>query len=491
MEYARGIREKRGTGDMGMTALPEAYLKRMERLLGEEYPAFLASYDAPPARGLHTGAKMPPERLAALLGDRVSPAPVAPDAFYFHGEESVGGNPLHHAGAFYMQEPSAMLPVLCAEIRAGERVLDLCAAPGGKSTQIANRVGERGLLVANEYVGNRCVILAGNLERMGVRESVVTNTDAAALARLYPAFFDTVLIDAPCSGEGMFRREAAAAAEWSPDNVTMCAARQREILSWGAETVRPGGCLIYSTCTFSPEENEENVLWFLRTHPAFSPEEVPEAVRRVTAPGLCPEDSALGRAIAGTARRAYPHLAPGEGQFMIRLRRAPDDGGAPGTGAPDAPRGKKKQREKDCGALRPLTREEDEAFGKFLREAGISSDALPALRAFKGGISLLNADLPTPPDVTYARGVYAGTVEKGRLIPGHFFFSAYGSLFARRVELAPDDPRLFAYLRGETFPCALGDGWAVVTVAGAPLGGIKVSGGVAKNHYPKGLRLRT
>lgn len=474
-----------------MTELPDTFLKRMEGLLGEAYPAFLASYDAPAARALHTGAKMQPARLAALLGERVSPAPIAPDAFYFHTSESVGGNPLHHAGAFYMQEPSAMLPVLCAQIRSGERVLDLCAAPGGKSTQIANRLGEGGLLVANEYVGNRCVILAGNLERMGIREGVVTNTDAATLARLYPAFFDTVLIDAPCSGEGLFRREPAAVAEWSQDNVVMCAARQREILDRGAETVRPGGCLVYSTCTFSPEENEENVLWFLRTHPAFIPEQSPEEVRRVTAPGLCPEDSALGRAIAGTARRAYPHLAPGEGQFMIRLRRASDDTSVPAI--TEVPREKKKghAREKESDVLRPLTREEETVFGKFLRDVGISPDTLPTPCVFKGGISLLAADCPTPPEVTYARGVYAGTVEKGRLIPGHFFFSAYGSLFARRVELAPDDPRLLAYLRGETFPCTLDDGWAVVTVAGAPLGGIKVSGGVAKNHYPKGLRLRT
>ena len=464
--------------------LPEAFLARMRALLGEEYPTFLAAYDKRPARALHTGRKMAPDRLAELLGTVIAPTPFAQDAFYRTDTQPVGGDPLHHAGAYYMQEPSAMLPVLCAGIRAGERVLDLCAAPGGKSTQIVNRIGDTGVLVANEYVPNRCVTLAGNLERMGVRTAVVTRTDAPTLAATYPAYFDAVVIDAPCSGEGMFRREELAVSEWSQENVAMCAVRQKEILMAGADTVRPGGRLIYSTCTFSPEENEENVLWFLRTRTDFVLEEVPGEVARMTAPGIAPEDSEIGREIARCTRRAYPHLAPGEGQFMCRFRRR--EGIVPqGTSASPV---KKDRRDAGISDVTPLSRDEKKAWETFLAAAGIDAARLPDPIVFKGGISLLHAPVPTPRGITYARGVNAGKVEKGRLCPAHYLFSAYGDCFERRLELMPDDPKLLSYVRGETFPCGLSDGWAVVTVAGAPLGGIKVVEGVAKNHYPKGLR---
>lgn len=464
--------------------LPEAFLARMRALLGEDFPTFLASYDERPVRALHTGGKMTVARLAELLCAAVTPTPFAEDALYRRDTAPVGGDPLHHAGAYYMQEPSAMLPVLCAGIAPGERVLDLCAAPGGKSTQIANRIGADGLLVSNEYVPARCVTLAGNLERMGVRTAVVTRTDAATLAATYPGFFDAAVIDAPCSGEGMFRREEIAVAEWSPENVAMCAGRQREILAAGADTVRPGGRLVYSTCTFSPEENEENVLWFLRARTDYVLEEVPPPVLRMTVPGVIPEDSDLGREVGRLSRRAYPHTAPGEGQFMCRFRRREE--------APAAvpPRRDKKGRKNDARGedVLPLTREERAAWDAFLAAAGIDASCLPAPVRFKNGISLLAAEVSTPREITYARGVNAGTVEKGRLCPEHFLFSAYGAYFARHLELLPGDPRLDAYLRGETFSCGLADGWAVVTVAGAPLGGIKVSQGVAKNHYPKGLR---
>ena len=471
------MKKKKG----GDTVLPQPFLSRMERLLGEDYPRFLAAYDMPAARGLHAGlAKIASEDLAALLGDAVRPTPFAEDCFYYLAAGTVGGNPLHHAGAFYMQEPSAMLPVVCLEVEPEERVLDLCAAPGGKSTEIANRLAGRGVLVANEYVTSRSVILAGNLERMGVTNAVVTNADAETVAKTYPAFFDAVLVDAPCSGEGLFRREPAAVSEWSEESVRACAERQRQILDSASETVRPGGRLVYSTCTFSVEENEETVLYFLARHPDFSLEKVPESVEGVTVAAYAVSEEPLAKEVARYARRAYPHTAPGEGQFMAKFVRA--------TGAPIPARNKKKGR--DAADAVPLTNEEEKAWKAFLTGAGIDPRTLPAPLRFKDGISLLAEDIPLVPKQTYARGVYAGTVEKGRLVPGHYLFSAYGKHFARKLELSPTDPRLGAYLRGETIPCDLPDGWAVVTVAGCPLGGIKVVSGTAKNHYPKGLRLR-
>ncbi len=455
---------------------PNAFLSEMKRLLGEEYPRFLASASEPPCRALHVNlAKTTPAALAGALGYALSPVPYAPDGFYLESEEKAGRHPLHHAGGFYMQEPSAMAPVCCLHLTENMRVLDVCAAPGGKSTQIANRIGSGGLLVSNEFVPARCTTLTGNLERMGLKNAVVTDTDAAVLAARYPGFFDAVVVDAPCSGEGMFRKDPAAVEQWSEGSVRACAVRQADILRHAAECVRPGGELVYSTCTFSPEENERVLYDFLMSHPEFSLLPVSAPLADVTAPALCPAEDETGRGISAHARRFYPHIAKGEGQFFALLSKS--------AAAPAPPLPKKVRDD-----VRPLTREEQRVWDAFVREN--LTGRLPAPVIFKGAVSLLDGAVPTADDVTYARGVRAGQVEKGRLIPAHWLFSAYGGQFARRLPLSLSDPRLTAYLRGETFPCSLPDGWACVTVEGCPLGGIKVTGGIAKNHYPKGLRLR-
>lgn len=480
--------------------LPHAYEEEMRVLLGQDFERYLSALTQPPVRGLHLNrckgeagevTRATAEQLTAL-----SPLPYAADGFLWAGEERVGRHPLHHAGAFYVQEPSAMAPVCCLPDISGCRVLDLCAAPGGKSTQLANRIGPSGLLVANEVVASRCSVLCGNLERMGIRRAIVTHAPAEALADCLPDYFDVVVVDAPCSGEGMFRKDPAAQTEWKPETPAACARRQADILLQAARMLRPGGFLLYATCTFSVCENEGTVAAFLHTHPDFSLCEVPQAVRDVTAPGVQPPQGGLIH--PEYCRRFYPHLAAGEGQFMALLRREGDTFFPPLSARAQGQTTAAKQR--PTNGRRPdrnraaQTDAEATCVTAFLREV-LQEQALSALPdpvCFRGGYCLPpvpNALLPAPLlPLCYAMGVRIGEVRKRRVIPHHHFFSAFGGMMKTKLPLSASDPRLFAYLSGEEIACDLPDGWGVVTVNGMPLGGIKVSCGRAKNHYPVGLR---
>ena len=289
--------------------LPKSFSERMSRLLGDEYAAFLASYERPRSVGLRMNprkAALPPE----YCTERV---PWAENGYYYPPEERPGLSPLHDAGAYYLQEPSAMAPAALLDAQPGELVLDLCAAPGGKSTQIAAAMQGRGLLVCNEIHPKRARVLASNIERMGVSNALVLNEHPARLR--FPRCFDRILVDAPCSGEGMFRKEEAAVTDWSEETVAMCAARQTEILATAAQMLRPGGRLVYSTCTFSPEENEGVISRFLKEHPDFS-------VARVDAPWFAPgRPDWIAEPAEGVERtfRLWPHKLRGEGHFAAVL----------------------------------------------------------------------------------------------------------------------------------------------------------------------------
>ena len=251
--------------------LPKAFENAMKSLLGKEYEEFLKSYEVPARRGLRQNPlKCSEEQLLQSLPFSLEPTPFSPLSFYFEsGEEKMGYLPAHHAGLFYIQEPSACSAVTALDPQLGETVLDLCAAPGGKSTQIAGLLQGQGLLWSNEIVKNRAQVLLSNTERLGVRNGVVSSCHPQRLCEALQGFFDRVLVDAPCSGEGMFRRDPEAVAQWSPESVPACAQRQRAILDSAALAVKEGGVLVYSTCTFSKEENEDNVEWFLGAHPEF------------------------------------------------------------------------------------------------------------------------------------------------------------------------------------------------------------------------------
>ncbi|MBE6594995.1 MAG: SAM-dependent methyltransferase [Ruminococcaceae bacterium] len=454
--------------------IPEAFLARMRGLLPQtEYEAFSAALEQPAVRALRANTrKATAENLIPLLPFSVTPLPFVANAYYAP-EEKVGGLAAHHAGMFYMQDPGAISTVAAAAPREGLRVLDLCAAPGGKSTQLAAAIGEAGVLVSNEYVPARCRILQGNMERMGVCNTVITNLDTRVLADFYGAYFDLVVADAPCSGEGMFRKYEVAGEEWSEENVRASAARQREILENAVRCVAPGGRLLYSTCTFSLEENEENVLFLLDRHPDFQLIPVSPAIAAATADGI----PLSGREELRLCRRFYPHRSPGEGQFVALLKRA-------ATGVPASPK-------KD--GLTLLTKAETDTVTALFAE---TLEKMPQKRLAKLRDSIyLVPDIPVPGSGVFAPGVCVGTLLKGRIEPHHQFYSAYGASFKRKLLLSASDERVNRYLRGEEIDAPeLSDeknGYACVLFEGAPLGGGKAVCGRLKNHYPKGLRNRS
>ena len=450
--------------------IPSKFLQRMEALFpAPEYRAFVEALEAPAVRAFRVNTiKTTAERLLPLLPFEAKPIGFAPNAFYAT-EEKVGALPAHHAGMLYMQDPGAISAVAAAEITEGLRVLDVCAAPGGKSTQLAAAIGDGGVLVSNEYVPARCRILQGNIERMGASNTVVTNLAANALADFFGACFDFVLVDAPCSGEGMLRKYEVAGEEWSEENVELCAERQREILSHAAQCVAPGGRLLYSTCTFSLEENEQNVAHFLDTHPDFSLIPVDPAVAAVTADGIC-----IGERDLTACRRFYPHRSPGEGQFLALMAR---DTASEKTSLPKS------------NAL-PLTRAETDTVAALFAET-LTKAPTGTLCRLRDSL-FLAPDIPLPPSGVFAAGVCIGTLQKNRIEPHHQFYSAYGHLFCRQLHLTCNDPRTAQYLRGEEIDCPElqneKNGYACVFFEGAPLGGGKCVNGRLKNHYPKGLR---
>lgn len=427
--------------------LPQAFLDRMKDQLGEQYPAFLHSLERPRAVALRFNPLKGAAPSLSFVGD---PVPWEKNGFYYDTDARPGLHPYHEAGVYYLQEASAMAPVQLLDPQPGERICDLCAAPGGKSTQIAGRMVGKGLLLCNELNPKRAKILSRNIERMGIANALVTNEHPEKLAGRLGVFFDRVLIDAPCSGEGMFRKEEAAVTDWSLETVQMCARRQAEILHSGAQLVRPGGRLVYSTCTFAPQENEEAVAAFLLSHPEFEPE-------HVEGPWFTPGENG--------SFRMWPHKLLGEGHFAAVLRRKGED----------APQGALAQGEKL-----------PQQWLSFAKELDIT---LPEGKAVMFGQSLywVPEELPVLQGLKVLRpGLELGEVKKDRLEPAHGL--ALWLRSCRNVQDLPGDSReVAAYMGGDVISSEK-KGWCLVTVDGYSLGWAKGDGRVLKNHYPKGLR---
>lgn len=404
-----------------------------------------------------------------------------PPHAYLTNEEFPGTLACHHSGAIYMQDISAMSTVHALDVPKGARVLDTCSAPGGKTTQMAEAVGDGGIVVANEYDAKRCRILQGNVERMGCKSTVVVNLDTSVLAECYPGTFDVVLCDAPCSGEGMFRKNPRAVEEWSVDNVLMCAERQREILSNVVQCVAPGGHLIYSTCTFSLEENEQNVEWLLDKYCDFSLVDVLPDLHKNTAAGITFEGCKYDMS---KCRRIYPHLSNGEGQFVALFKRAePCEVAASVDG---------KRRNKDKAASKRPDKKDLDAISLARELIGscIDGDTVGTLTLI-GDKVYLKPDIALPPHSVFLAGVCVGTVQNGRIEPHHQLFSAYGKAFCRRIELDSRDPDAQAYLRGEEISAhGVDNGYCAILIDGCAVGGGKISSDRCKNHYPKGLRIK-
>lgn len=455
--------------------IPEKFLERMRGLLGEEYGAFEAALHTPAVRALRVNTgKTNSEKLIPLLPFSVSPLPFTADAFYAP-DDKVGALPAHHAGMLYMQDPGAISTVCAAAVPKGITAIDLCAAPGGKSSQLAAAIGEEGVLVSNEYVSARCRILQGNMERMGAKNVIVTNLSTDKLADFYGPRFDLVVADVPCSGEGMFRKYEVASSEWSLENVANCAIRQREILTNAARLVKSGGGLLYSTCTFSLEENEHNIDWFLTEYPDFSLTPVSREIVKNTADGINFEGHVNDMTLC---RRFYPHLSPGEGQFVALLQRS--EASSPMSMHPR-------------DGLAEPDRKTATLAESFLDEILTERPTAKRITVLRDSL-WLTPDFPIPSEGIFAPGVCIGTLQKGRIEPHHQLASTYGKQYRRQVNLTQNDPRVAAYLRGEeislTASEACGNGYAAVLYEGAPLGGGKIVGDRLKNHYPKGLRNR-
>jgi 16S rRNA C967 or C1407 C5-methylase (RsmB/RsmF family)/NOL1/NOP2/fmu family ribosome biogenesis protein len=461
--------------------LPEGFVERMEALLGAETPAFLAAL-SDPAQGLRVNTlRLAPEEFRRLSPFALAPLSYPPSGFIVGEEAHPGRHPYHAAGLYYLQDPGAMVVGELLGARPGERVLDLAAAPGGKSTHIAAMLRGEGVLVANDVHPTRARELAGNLERFGVTNALVTSESVERLADHFGAWFDRVLLDAPCSGESMFHKSEAARADWSPAAVQGCAARQEELLREAARLVRPGGLLLYSTCTFSPEEDEGALARFLDESAGWEVEAL-EAVPGA-APGR-PEWVKGGERHPALARslRLWPHRVPGAGHFVAGLRRgAPGEPGVADSAGP----GPERRPPPPRAAVRLF---EDFLAGS-LRTEGLRGGALALVGS---ELYLRPDDLPDPGRLRVVRGgLWLGTVHRDRFEPSHSLAMALSAgEAADAVRLAPDDPAVDAYLRGEPIRGAGRKGWVLVTVDGFPLGWGKRVGDTIKNHYPKGLRRR-
>ena len=457
--------------------LPIEFEKKMKAFLGNGWDDFLYSYDNNRFQALRFNTlkvQSPEERMRILKTLKISSdkrVSWANAAYYFDENVRPGKHPYHEMGLYYIQEPSAMSAAALLAPKPGMRVLDLCAAPGGKSTQLATYLGDSGLLVSNEINTQRSRILSQNIERMGIKNAIVTNEDSFVLASHFPGFFNAIQVDAPCSGEGMFRKLPEAIEQWSMENVAICAARQKEILDNAAVMLKPGGVIVYSTCTFSKEENEDVIEYFLERYPDFTLEEM---------------------------ERFWPHKVDGEGHFVAKLVRR-------GCVDTDLKADRKTQKNKNSknrkNETKPaLTKENMKLLSEFLDET-ISEDMAAWIKNSR--LVMFGEQLYRLPDMevdikglkVQRAGLHIGEFKKQRFEPSHSLALALKLNDAKNVvKLTCDNPQTIGFFNGQSV--MLSDeqaaeckkGWALVCVDGYPAGWGKVNGAQVKNHYPKGLR---
>lgn len=455
--------------------LPQEFLERMEQLLGEEYRAFAESYEKDNYHSLRINPLKHNSTINVLKKFPFELTPVSWEAngFYYDAGVQPGKHPYHEAGVYYIQEASAMAPVHFLDPKPGERILDLCAAPGGKSTQIAAALQGQGLLVCNEIHPARAKILSENVERLGIRNALVLNETPANLADRFEEYFDKILVDAPCSGEGMFRKNEEACTEWSPSNVELCAQRQDEILDMAAGMLKPGGRIVYSTCTFAPAENEGSVSRFLKRNPEYSIEQIEKMEGMSAANEEWVEQPAEG--IRGTIR-LWPHKIKGEGHYLAVLKKA----GQTAEGYQDFCKFGMQQgiKEKDC-----------REYVEF-RQEYLTCELPGELLLFGEQLFLMPEKMPSLHKLKVLRpGLHLGTLKKGRFEPSHALALALGPKDVKNhIDLPSDEAKIRSYLNGMTLNEEGEKGWYLVCTDGYSIGWAKQAGGILKNHYPKGLR---
>jgi len=485
--------------------LPESFMKRMKNLLGDGYNSFISSYNEEKQPGLRINTLKLNIKDKGRLPFHLISVPWAEEGFYYNQEERPGRHPLHEAGVYYIQEPSAMSVASLLEPEEGDVVCDLCAAPGGKSTHIAGRLNGKGLLVANEILPVRAKILSQNIERLGVCNALVCNETPDRMAGHFPGFFDKILVDAPCSGEGMFRKDPVAAEEWSTENVNMCAARQKEILNCAARMLKPGGVLVYSTCTFSPDEDEDIVIWFLREHRDYKVQDwktsgMAAGIREQGVKDNIPDSGETGFVTEGSGKlsdeektaikgtlRLWPHKIKGEGHFAVKFIK---DGNACRENHIYNINKKKKNADKNQAYT---SKKELEEIHKLLGKIFITADLgqySKRLRFFGDMLYLMPEGINNVEGIKVLRqGLHIAVRKKNRYEPAHALAKAAIPGLARQYYDCSDRQAL-QYLHGETISCPEEfKGWVLIGYKGFPLGWGKAQGGTAKNHYPKGLRI--
>lgn len=445
--------------------LPEDFLKKMELLLGTEYNAFIQGFDNERLYGIRMNPIKVCRDVFEQMDFGLKKILWAKDGYYYESSFRPGKHPYHEAGVYYIQEPSAMAVAELLDAKPGDKVLDLCAAPGGKSTQIAGKMQGQGLLVSNEINPQRVKILSQNIERLGIKNAVVLNESSEALAQRFPQFFDKILVDAPCSGEGMFRKDENAISEWSQLQVEKCAERQKMILDNAAEMLKAGGILVYSTCTFSPEENECVISEFIKKHSEF------ELCECTVYEGFDHGRKEYGGEELSKTIRLWPHRLGGEGHFAAKLIKR--DG-------------------------QDMHYESGQNYNKRLEISYYNKFAAEYLNNFKtqGDYVMFGEQLYSiPKDMlslkglkTVRPGLHLGINKKNRFEPAHALAMALTPLDAVNVK-DMDIDLAEKYLRGEVISEDGYNGWTLMTVDGFSIGWGKASGGMIKNHYPKGLRI--
>lgn len=457
-----------------MTALPQAFLSRMQDMLQDEFPAFMESYDNPRQYGLRINTqKISVEDFLKISPFSLRPIPWVENGFFYKEEDHPARHPYYFAGLYYLQEPSAMAPASLLSIEPGDRVLDLCAAPGGKATELGSKLKGDGVLVANDISNSRAKALLKNIELFGISNSLITNEIPKDLVKYFPEYFNKILVDAPCSGEGMFRKDPAVSKTWDETRPDYFATLQKDIVSSAVQMLSPGGLLFYSTCTFSPQENEGTISYLLEQFPEMELLEMPHY------DGFSSGNPSWGNGNPALTQcvRIWPHRMNGEGHFMALLRKKGD------SQAPSMEIRTKR------------TKDEQKILDTFFSKVTMPLDKnrieiraqkayyLPPITQSLRGIHFLR------------NGLYLGELKKDRFEPSQPFALALKSEeFTSILNLAANDERITRYLKGETISvedseCTTDSGWQLVCVDGYPLGWGKLVNHLLKNKYPAGWRI--
>lgn len=465
--------------------LPGRFLDKMKEILGEEYEAFLRSFDQPRRCGLRVNtAKLTPGEFERIAPFPVIPVPWVENGYYYQAEDTPSAHPYYYAGLYYIQEPSAMTPASRLTVNPGERVLDLCAAPGGKATELGARLLGQGLLTANDISASRVKALLKNTEVSGIPNAFLTNEIPARLTEAFGEYFDKILVDAPCSGEGMFRKNPDAARKWDEKKPVECAKMQREILRQAVAMLRPGGLLMYSTCTFSPEENEQIAAWALSEYPNLHLRDMEwyEGFDHGR-PYLADGNPELTRCI-----RIWPHRMDGEGHFAALFQK---------DGESLQRTGKEHRPAKLCTGRREAlyTKEEKQILGEFLQKVKVPF-AWERIQVRNGQVYYAPEGLGERKGITFVRsGLYMGEIRRKRFEPSQAFAMALTKDdYVYIQDFRADDIRVIKYLKGETVEADETAGhlkgeWLLVCVDGFPLGWAKLVNGILKNKYLAGWRM--